>query len=66
MSTIDAAMVKQLREKTGVGIMDCKEALSECNGDLSKAVDHLRKKGLATAAKRAGRSMSEGFRLAIL
>jgi elongation factor Ts len=61
MSTISAAMVKQLREKTGVGIMDCKEALSECNGDLSKAVDHLRKKGLATAAKRAGRSMSEGF-----
>jgi len=61
MSTINAAMVKQLREKTGVGIMDCKEALSECNGDISKAIDHLRKKGLATAAKRAGRSMSEGY-----
>ncbi len=60
MSTINAAMVKQLREKTGAGIMDCKEALSECNGDESKAVDFLRKKGLATAAKRAGRAMTEG------
>jgi len=60
MSTINAAMVKQLREKTGAGIMDCKEALSECNSDESKAVDFLRKKGLATAAKRAGRAMTEG------
>ncbi len=60
MATINAAMVKQLREKTGTGIMDCKEALSECNGDESKAVDFLRKKGLATAAKRAGRAMREG------
>ena len=60
MVTINAAMVKQLREKTGAGIMDCKEALSECNGDESKAVDFLRKKGLATAAKRAGRAMTEG------
>ncbi|MGD9106927.1 MAG: translation elongation factor Ts [Desulfobacterales bacterium] len=61
MATITAAMVKQLREKTGSGIMDCKEALSECNGDISKAVDFLRKKGLATAAKRAGRAMTEGI-----
>jgi len=53
-------MVKQLREKTGAGIMDCKEALSECEGDIEKATDFLRKKGLATAAKRAGRAMSEG------
>jgi elongation factor Ts len=61
MATISAAMVKELREKTGAGIMDCKEALSECNGDISKAVDFLRKKGLATAAKRAGRATTEGI-----
>jgi len=60
MATISAAMVKQLREQTGAGIMDCKEALSECSGDVSKAVDFLRKKGLATAAKRAGRATTEG------
>jgi len=60
MTTISAIMVKQLREKTGAGIMDCKEALSECNGDINKSVEFLRKKGLATAAKRAGRSTSEG------
>lgn len=60
MTKVSAAMVKQLREKTGAGMMDCKEALTECGGDVSKAVDFLRKKGLATAAKRAGRSMSEG------
>lgn len=61
MATISAVMVKQLREKTGAGIMDCKEALSECNGDISIAVDFLRKKGLATAAKRAGRATTEGI-----
>ena len=61
MVTISAAMVKQLREQTGAGIMDCKEALSECGGDVSKAVDFLRKKGLATAAKRAGRATTEGI-----
>jgi len=61
MATISAATVKQLREKTGAGIMDCKEALSECNGDISEAVDFLRKKGLATAAKRAGRATTEGI-----
>lgn len=60
MIKVSAAMVKQLREKTGAGMMDCKKALAECEGDVSKAVDFLRKKGLATAAKRAGRAMSEG------
>jgi len=61
MKTISAEMVKQLREKTGAGIMDCKQALSECDIDIDKAVDFLRKKGLATAAKRAGRAMTEGI-----
>lgn len=60
MTEISAAMVKQLRERTGAGIMDCKEALGECGADLDKAIDFLRKKGLATAQKRAGRAMSEG------
>ena len=60
MATISAQLVKQLREKTGAGIMDCKEALTACEGDIGEATDHLRKKGLATAAKRAGRAMSEG------
>jgi len=57
---INAAQVKALREKTGVGIMDCKKALRECEGDIDKAVDYLRKKGIATAKKRGGRSTSEG------
>jgi elongation factor Ts len=61
MSTISAAMVKQLREKSGAGMMDCKKALVECEADMEKAVDFLRKKGLATAAKRSGRAMSEGI-----
>ena len=61
MSTISAKMVMQLREKTGAGIMDCKGALTECNGDMEKAIDFLRKKGLATAAKRANRAMTEGI-----
>jgi elongation factor Ts len=61
MTAISAAMVKELRAKTGAGMMDCKEALSACDGDMDKAVDHLRKKGLATAAKRAGRTLSEGL-----
>jgi elongation factor Ts len=60
MAAISATMVKELREKTGAGIMDCKEALAECQGDMEKATDFLRKKGLATAAKRAGRATSEG------
>jgi len=61
MANISAAMVKQLREKTGAGMMDCKKALSEVNGDIEKAIEHLRKKGLATAKKRAGRALSEGI-----
>lgn len=60
MPEITAEIVKQLREKTGAGMMDCKKALSECDGDISKAIDLLRKKGIATAQKRAGRAMSEG------
>ncbi len=60
MTTISADMVKTLREKTGAGIMDCKSSLAECDGDMDKALEHLRKKGLATAQKRAGRAMSEG------
>ena len=61
MANISAAMVKQLREKTGAGMMDCKNALSEVEGDIEKAIELLRKKGLATAQKRAGRSLSEGM-----
>ena len=57
---INATLVKELREKTGVGIMDCKKALAESNGDLEKAVEYLRKKGIATAQKRGGRTTSEG------
>ena len=60
MSEISAAMVKQLREKSGAGIMDCKHALAECDGDIEKAIEYLRKKGLATAQKRAGRATKEG------
>jgi elongation factor Ts len=61
MTNISAAMVKQLREKTGAGMMDCKNALSEVDGDMEKAIELLRKKGLATAQKRAGRALSEGI-----
>ncbi|MEZ4527000.1 MAG: translation elongation factor Ts [Desulfobacterales bacterium] len=61
MADISAAMVKELREKTGAGIMDCKEALAECGADLEKAVDFLRKKGLATAQKRSGRTTGQGL-----
>ncbi len=60
MATISAKMVKELREKTSAGMMDCKQALKETDGDMEKAVDVLRKKGLATAQKRSGRAMSEG------
>jgi elongation factor Ts len=60
MANISAGLVKELRSKTGAGIMDCKEALATCEGDIEKAVDFLRKKGLATAKKRAGRATSEG------
>ena len=58
---VTAQSVKALREKTGAGMMDCKKALSECNGDLEKAVDWLRQKGIAKAGKKAGRATSEGF-----
>ena len=60
MTTISATMVKRLREKSGAGMMDCKQALVECDADIDKAIDFLRKKGLATAQKRAGRAMTEG------
>ncbi len=61
MAEITAALVKELREKTGAGMMDCKRALAETGGGLDAAVDWLRKKGLAAAAKRAGRAASEGL-----
>lgn len=57
---ITSKMVKDLRDKTAAGMMDCKKALTETNGDMEKAVDLLRQKGLAVAAKRAGRATSEG------
>lgn len=60
MTTISAGMVKQLREMTGAGIMDCKQALTECGGEVDQAIDFLRKKGLATAQKRSGRATSNG------
>ncbi len=58
--TVSTSLIKQLREKTGVGIMDCKTALKECDGDIDGAVDYLRKKGIATAKKRGGRTTSQG------
>jgi elongation factor Ts len=61
MAEITAALVKELREKTGAGMMDCKRALGETGGDLEGAVDWLRKKGLSAAAKKAGRVASEGL-----
>jgi elongation factor Ts len=61
MANITASMVKELRDKTGAGMMDCKAALGESDGDLEAAVDWLRKKGLAKAAKKAGRIAAEGL-----
>ena len=58
---VSAAQVKELRDKTGAGMMDCKKALVEANGDVEKAVEILREKGLAAAAKRAGRATGEGI-----
>ena len=58
---IDASLVKQLRDKTGAGFMDCKKALTECEGDFEKSVDHLRAKGLALAARKSKREASEGL-----
>ena len=59
--SISAQHVKDLREKTSAGMMDCKKALEECQGDMEKAVDWLRQKGLAKAAKKAGRSTEQGL-----
>lgn len=59
--SITAQMVKALREKTGVGMMDCKKALVEKDGDMDAAIQHLREKGIADAAKRAGRAATEGI-----
>jgi elongation factor Ts len=61
MATISASLVKELRDKTGAGMMDCKAALNETNGEMEAAVDWLRKKGLAKAAKKAGRIAAEGL-----
>lgn len=58
---ISAQMVKELREKTGAGMMECKKALESSGGDFNKAIEYLRQKGLATAQKKAGRSASEGI-----
>ena len=61
MTAITASAIKELREKTGAGMLDCKKALSETNGDVEAAVDWLRKKGLAAAAKKSGRTAAEGL-----
>jgi elongation factor Ts len=61
MANITATMVKDLRDKTGAGMMDCKTALAETNGDMDQAIDWLRKKGLSKAAKKAGRVAAEGL-----
>lgn len=58
---VTAEMVKQLRERTGAGMMDCKKALTETNGDTEKAIEYLREKGLAAAAKKSGRIAAEGL-----
>lgn len=60
MAEITSEMIKELREKTQAGMLDCKKALIECGGDMEKAVDYLRKKGLAAANKREGRVAKEG------
>ena len=61
MTQISASLVKELRERTGAGMMDCKKALTENNGDIEAAIDWLRTKGLAKAAKKAGRVAAEGL-----
>jgi len=58
---VNATMIKDLRERTGAGMSDCKKALVEVSGDMDKAVDYLRAKGLAKAAKKAGREATEGL-----
>src|SRR5689334_8230385 len=66
MAEITASLVKELREKTGAGMMDCKKALNEVQGDLEKAIDWLRTKGLSAAAKKAGRVAASGTRGALV
>lgn len=61
MATISAKLVKELRKKTGAGMMDCKKALTETDGDIDKAIDYLREKGIAKAAKKADRIAAEGL-----
>src|SRR5258706_14848270 len=61
MANITASMVKDLRDKTGAGMMDCKNALNETAGDMEAAIDWLRKKGISKAAKKAGRAAAEGL-----
>jgi elongation factor Ts len=61
MAEVTAGMIKDLRERTGAGMADCKKALVETEGDVEKAIDYLRKKGLAKAAKKAGREATEGL-----
>src|SRR5439155_24952766 len=61
MAEITAASVKELRERTGAGMMDCKKAVAETNGEMEPAIDWLRAKGLAAAAKKAGRTAAEGL-----
>jgi elongation factor Ts len=61
MAQISASIVKDLREKTGAGMMDCKKALAECDGDFDKAMKFLREKGIAAASKRSGRATKEGI-----
>ncbi|HEX9829770.1 MAG TPA: translation elongation factor Ts [Bacteroidota bacterium] len=60
MTAISSDLIKQLRDKTGAGMMDCKRALEETGGDIEKAIEHLRKKGAATAAKRADKAANQG------
>ena len=66
MANITASMVKELREMTGAGMMECKKALTEAEGDMDKAVDVLRTRGLAAVAKKAGRATNEGTVMALV
>ena len=60
MAAISAKFVKDLRDKTGAGMMNCKKALTECDGDIEKATEWLRQKGISTAEKKSGRTAAEG------
>jgi elongation factor Ts len=61
VAEVTSDLIKQLRERTQVGIMECKKALIECDGDIEKSIDHLRKKGIASASKRESRATKEGI-----